>query len=193
MPKIETETIATHRQWRREKLIQAAIEIALENKGFAITVADVAKRAGISRTTVYEYFASSDDLVADLVSSELASFARELEAALGACATLSESVTTWIEISLLYVADGRHMIMKSLNLINSPALRAQAIKVGHQQLFSMLHRQLEIFGVQDAKQCLASVQAVIEVATRAIERGSDAALEIKKTSAFCIAGIKALI
>jgi hypothetical protein len=37
------------------------------------------------------------------------------------------------------------------------------------------------------------LQAATDVATKRIENGGDAALEISKTTAFCIAGIKALI
>jgi AcrR family transcriptional regulator len=67
MPKIETQTLSQHRDWRRSQLIDAAAAIALESGGEAVTVAAVAARAGLSRTSVYEYFASSADLAADLI------------------------------------------------------------------------------------------------------------------------------
>ena len=78
MPKIETHTLAEHRDWRRNQLIEAAAAIALESGGEAITVAAVAARAGLSRTSVYEYFASSADLAADLIIEELKNFVDEL-------------------------------------------------------------------------------------------------------------------
>ena len=70
MPRIETETLAEHRDWRRNQLIEAAASIAMESGGAAITVAAVAQRAGLSRTSVYEYFGSGSELVADLVIDE---------------------------------------------------------------------------------------------------------------------------
>jgi len=38
MPRIETETLAQHRDWRRNQLIEAAASIALESGGDAVTV-----------------------------------------------------------------------------------------------------------------------------------------------------------
>ena len=43
----------------------------MESGGSAVSVSAVAQRAGMSRTSVYEYFASSADLVADLIIEEL--------------------------------------------------------------------------------------------------------------------------
>ena len=85
MPRIETETLAEHRDWRRNQLIDAAASIAMESGGAAITVAAVAQRAGLSRTSVYEYFGSGSELVADLVIDELSSFAETLNAAVADC------------------------------------------------------------------------------------------------------------
>jgi len=65
MSRIATQTLAEHRDWRRNQLIEAAASIALESGGAAVTVAAVAQKAGLSRTSVYEYFGSSADLVAD--------------------------------------------------------------------------------------------------------------------------------
>jgi AcrR family transcriptional regulator len=47
------------------------MSLALESGAPSVTVAAVAKRAGISRSLVYEYFSSSADLIADLVLEEL--------------------------------------------------------------------------------------------------------------------------
>ena len=61
MPRIKTDTLAQHRDWRRSQLIEAAAAIAMESGGAAISVSAVAARAGLSRTSVYEYFGSSAD------------------------------------------------------------------------------------------------------------------------------------
>ena len=71
MPKIQAPTVALHRELRRQQLIDAAMELALANGAESITVAAVAAKAGLARSSIYEYFASSADLVADLVLEEL--------------------------------------------------------------------------------------------------------------------------
>ena len=115
MPKIATSTLAQHRDWRRSQLIEAATAIALESGGQSISVAAVAARAGLSRTSVYEYFASSSDLVADLIIEELDAFAQTLTAAVGRESDPSKAISAWIAASLEYIADGRHLLAKALN------------------------------------------------------------------------------
>jgi len=100
MPRIETETLAEHRDWRRNQLIDAAASIAMESGGAAITVAAVAQRAGLSRTSVYEYFGSGSELVADLVIDELHSFAQTLNTAVADCTDSQCIVNCWIKGAL---------------------------------------------------------------------------------------------
>jgi AcrR family transcriptional regulator len=193
MPKIETETLAQHRDWRRGQLIEAAAAIALESGGAAVTVAAVAARAGLSRTSVYEYFASSADLAADLVIDELKIFGSELAEISAQGATSLEAIDLWIEGSLRYIADGRHLLAKALNAIELPRNRSAAIGAAHGALLSPLKSKLEDLGVSDVNFALALIQSTTDGATKRIERGDDAELIIASTREFCIAGLKALV
>lgn len=193
MPRIQTDTLAQHRDWRRNQLIEAAAAIALESGGESITVAAVAQRAGLSRTSVYEYFASSSDLVADLVIDELNEFAQTLENALNGIEDSYLAIQTWISTSLEFVADGRHLLAKALSAADLPRERSAAIGAAHRNLLSPLTRNLQEIGISDISQALALLQAATDAATKRIESGNDAEREIAMTTAFCIAGIRALI
>jgi AcrR family transcriptional regulator len=193
MPKIETETLAQHRDWRRGQLIEAAAAIALESGGAAVTVAAVAARAGLSRTSVYEYFASSADLAADLVIDELKIFGSELAEISAQGATSLEAIDLWIEGSLRYIADGRHLLAKALNAIELPRNRGAAIGAAHGALLAPLRAKLEDLGVSDVNFALSLIQSTTDGATKRIERGDDAELIIASTREFCIAGLKALV
>jgi AcrR family transcriptional regulator len=193
MPKIVTETLAQHRDWRRGQLIEAAAAIALESGGAAVTVAAVAARAGLSRTSVYEYFASSADLAADLVIEELKIFADELAQISSAGTTPIESIDLWISGSLHYIADGRHLLAKALNAIDLPRNRSAAIGAAHGALLAPLRSQLEELGVKDVTFALTLIQSTTDGASRRMERGDDAESVISSTREFCIAGLQALV
>jgi AcrR family transcriptional regulator len=193
MPRISTTSLAQHRDWRRNQLIEAATAIALESGGEAVTVAAVAQRAGLSRTSVYEYFASSSDLIADLIIDELNSFSRTLEEAISGIAEPADAIQRWISTSLIYVADGRHLLAKALNSTQLPQERSAAIGAAHRRLLSSLTENLLVLGVKDIHQALSLIQAATDVATKRIESGNDAESEISMTSRFCIAGIRGLI
>ena len=192
MPKIETQTLSQHRDWRRSQLIEAAAAIALESGGAAITVAAVAARAGLSRTSVYEYFASSADLAADLVIDELNSFAQELKKISEAGSTPVEAIDLWIEGSLQYIADGRHLLAKALNAIDLPRNRSAAIGMAHGALLAPLRSKLEELGISDINFALTLIQSTTDGASRRIESGDDAELVIRSTREFCTAGLTAL-
>lgn len=66
-----TEPLTSHRSEVRTRLVAAAVE-QLEELGFAATSpADVTLRAGIGRTTFYEYFSDMEDLLASLVEERM--------------------------------------------------------------------------------------------------------------------------
>jgi AcrR family transcriptional regulator len=189
MPRIETETLAEHRDWRRSQLIEAAASIAMESGGAAITVAAVAQRAGLSRTSVYEYFGSGSELVADLVIDELGSFAETLNAAVADCADAECIVTCWVKGALTYIADGRHLLAKALNATAMPQSRSQQIGVAHRALMAPLVKAVTDLGIKDAHRALSFIQAITDASTKRIESGHDAEEEIAYATTFCINGL----
>ena len=192
MPRIETETLAQHRDWRRNQLIEAAAGIALESGGSAVTVAAVAQRAGLSRTSVYEYFGSSADLIADLVLEELNNFAHYLRDAVAETEQPVESIAAWIQSALTYIADGRHLLAKALNATSLPQERTAAIGAAHRALLAPLVTGLTAMGVKDTQRALLFIQAITDASTKRIEGGHDAEAEIKSATAFCIAGLASI-
>lgn len=189
MPRIETQTLAQHRDWRRNQLIEAAASIALESGGAAVTVAAVAQRAGLSRTSVYEYFGSGSELVADLVIDELKSFTATLDDAVANCTDAACSVTCWIKGALNYIADGRHLLAKALNATAMPKSRAHQIGVAHRALLAPLMKAVVELGVQDTQRALTFIQAITDASTKRIEAGNDAEDEIAYATTFCINGL----
>jgi len=189
MPRIGTKTLAQHRDWRRNQLIDAAASIAMESGGAAVTVAAVAQRAGLSRTSVYEYFGSGSELVADLVIDELHSFAQTLNIAVAECRDAQCIITCWIKGALTYIADGRHLLAKALNATAVPQSRTQQIGTAHRALMAPLVKAVTDLGVKDSQRALSFIQAITDASTKRIESGHDAEEEIAYATNFCINGL----
>jgi AcrR family transcriptional regulator len=166
VPRIQTPDLASHRDWRRNQLIEAAASIALESGGAAISVAAVAQRAGLSRTSVYEYFGSSSELVADLVIDELSTFTQTLNTAVADCTDAQCIVTCWVRAALTYIADGRHLLAKALNATAMPQSRTHQIGIAHRALMAPLIKAVEAMGVQDPQRALIFIQAITDAATK---------------------------
>ncbi len=192
MPKISAPTLVEQRAWRRSQLLDAASAIALENGPTSITVSTVAARAGLSRTSFYEYFSSSSEIVAELITDELNEFTEFLAQKVAAASVPEEAITAWIEGSLEYVADGRHLLARALSTLELSTERSTQIGIAHRKMLAPLSTPLNQLGVPDVRQALALIHAATESATRRIEAGLDSAREIESTREFLIAGLRAL-
>jgi len=64
-----TRTLTKEQQARRERLIDAARDLAREGGYPAVTMHDVADRAGVARATVYRYFATKDHLLTEVAAT----------------------------------------------------------------------------------------------------------------------------
>jgi hypothetical protein len=98
----------------------------------------------------------------------------------------------WIKGSLIYIADGRHLLAKAFNAIDLPRDRSAAIGAAHRALLAPLRSRLADLGVQDIDMALALIQSITDSASRRIERGDDAEGVITSVTTFCIAGINSL-
>lgn len=192
MPKIQAPTLALHRELRRQQLMGAAMELALSEGADSVTVAAVAAKAGLARSSIYEYFASSADLIADLVLEELDSYTRRLAEAVVGTTEPFLRIELWITESLRYVADGRHMLIKSLNTINTPDERKEEILMGHRRMLAPLQQSLLETGIVNIRGASALLASVTDAAAIRIDAGYEAELEIQSAVKFALAGLRAL-
>jgi AcrR family transcriptional regulator len=104
MPYRRTENVVRRLAAREQTILDAATAMAGEGGMGAVQIADVAKRAGIAAGTVYRYFPSKTDLVAELVAAvagrELDAMKSAAAAAPGPLSALAASIATFAARSL---------------------------------------------------------------------------------------------
>lgn len=193
MPKISASSVVEHRELRRQQLMEAAITLAIQGGAHTITVSAVAAKAGLARSSVYEYFNSSADLIAELIIEELDYYSERLAKAISEVSDPFEKIEKWIAEGLRYVADGRHMLVKSLNTIDTPDNRKEEISVGHRRLMAPLRSAIVETKVKDPKMAGVFLQSITDAASMRIDAGSDAQEEINSATVFALAGLRALI
>ncbi|CAN2205261.1 AcrR Transcriptional regulator [Candidatus Nanopelagicaceae bacterium] len=191
-PKIAEATIGEQRAMRQKQIIEAAMSLALESGAPSVTVAAVAKRAGISRSLVYEYFSSSADLIADLVLEELEYYRERLMSAVNGVEDPFAYIELWIAEALQYVADGRHLLVKSLNSVAAPDFRKDEIAQGHRNMMATIINPLKMIELEDLGLAISYLQSAIDAAAKRIDAGNEAAPEIRNAQLFALAGLRAL-
>lgn len=100
MPKITAGTLAEHRTRTRERVLTAFAEL-LDERGYApMSLADIAARAGMGRTALYNHFPDKEAIVLAFAMDETTRYVGELEAALVDVSDPSTALRTYVRTQL---------------------------------------------------------------------------------------------
>lgn len=190
MPKISEATVAEHRARQLRTLLDAARALVAEEGIEALSLAALARRVGLSRPSLYEYFRSKDDLVAAVVEEELPRWATLVEQALAGPGSLDGKVEAYIRAQLEVMTDGRHAAAVALveHALAEPAL--ERIRTGHAQLLRPLVAALDAAGVPEPALRAELVQGLVDAAARIAQRDpSGAETVIAATLAQAVRGL----
>ena len=81
MPKISAPTVAEHRAAQRAALLAATEQLLVEVGLAGVTPRSIAERAGLARSSFYEYFGSRDDILAAVAIAAFDRWAAEIDEA----------------------------------------------------------------------------------------------------------------
>jgi AcrR family transcriptional regulator len=99
MPYRRTENVVRRLAAREQAILTAALSLAAEGGMHAVQIAAVAKRANIAAGTVYRYFPSKTDLIAEVIAAvsarEMAALRRAADAAPGPLSALAAAIATF--------------------------------------------------------------------------------------------------
>ena len=192
VPRIQANSITENRELRRQQLVGAALSLAMSGGTSAVTISAVAKKAGLSRASVYEYFSSSADLITDLIVEEMDIYCNRLASAVNKSAQPYEQIELWIREALRYIADGRHLLVKSLSTIAPPEFRQEEVKLGHRKLMNTFMQPLNAIGFENPGAAASLLQSIIDATSIRIDSGNPVEAEIQQAVKFALAGLHAL-
>ena len=131
MPRISAPTVAEHRAAQRAALLRAGEAALLEAGVAGVTPRSVCERAGLTRSSFYDYFASKDDLLVAIAIDAIEKWDAELEGALAATEPGAARLRAYVEHTMAMTADGRHAI--------AGALRDAPLSPSHRDDLMALH------------------------------------------------------
>ena len=171
MPKIFAPTVAAHRELQRAALVKAAAVELLENGLAAVTPASVGKRAGLARSSVYEYFPSASDLVAEVALRAFAEWADEMDASLASSAPGVERLAAYVRHTLRMVAEGKHDIADAMKNATFSDAHNQRFMQLHGELMRPLRDAVRELGLSEPELRVELIQGVVDAATRQVASG----------------------
>lgn len=178
MPRISEPTVVEHRAARERALLDAAHEVLMET-GEAPALPQVAQRAGLARTSIYQYFASRQELLRAMVRDVYPRWTQRISSAMEAAPTEADRLMAYAVANVSLVAEGAHAVGSALAaLAPGEELDEQAERM-HREAQEPLVRTLEGLAIESPEHVAALVNAVVHGATQLLESGQDldAALE----------------
>lgn len=173
MPKIKSSTVAENRVERRRALLEAAVAIIAEGGIGAVTPRSVGERAGLARSSFYEYFPSKDDLLAAVAMQAFEEWARELEEAVSQAEPGLDRLYAYVERTLQMTADGKHTLATGLQAADLSPKSFDAIMAMHDTLTEPLRTLLEEIGIGEAVTKAVLVQGLVNAGMQLVGHGID--------------------
>ncbi|MGH1549681.1 TetR/AcrR family transcriptional regulator [Leifsonia poae] len=172
MPRISAATVAEHRAAQLAALLGAAVELIHEKGIEAVTPKAVGERAGLARSSVYEYFASRDDILVAVAIAAIERWDAEVEERL-AGRTGMERLSLFVYESMRMAAEGRHHIATQLAQAQlSPNDRDELARM-HAELMRPVDLVLSDLEVEQPTIVGALTQSLLEGGMRLVEHGAD--------------------
>lgn len=171
MPRISASSVAEHRAQQQEVILAATRDLLAEGRADVPSLAEVARRAGMARPSIYQYYSSREELL-DAVIGEM--FPRWSAYVTGRMATESDPgarAMTYVEANLHLVARGDHAIVSGLARAGRGEAMAEQSRVLHDQLRTPLVAALAEHGATDPDALAELVQSVVYAGSRMIEDG----------------------
>lgn len=100
VPKISAESLEQHRAETTDRLIDAYSALVLERGYASVSLADVAAKAGLARTAIYNYFADREALLFAWTHREVQRGLAQLASDMAASQTCSEKLRMFIRSQL---------------------------------------------------------------------------------------------
>ncbi|MDO3686703.1 TetR/AcrR family transcriptional regulator [Micromonospora sp. C28ISP2-4] len=173
MPKIQASTVAEHRAAQRAALLDAARALLSEHPEQIPSLADVARHAGLARSSAYSYFKSRTDMFDVLVADTFPRWSAFVEKQMAEARTPGARILAYVEANLQLVARGDHALARTLASAGNSDVLATSSRLLHDSLEAPLRAALTEHGASDPDRMAELVQSVVYALSRMIENGLD--------------------
>jgi AcrR family transcriptional regulator len=178
---------------RQEAILVAAAELIAVEGVEAVTMATLGKRTGLSRPAIYQYFASRDHVLGELLINEMADLSNEIDRLISEIEDPLERVRVWIHYSLAHLASAEHRVVRQISIENLPTDQRGMLKAMHGYFMISLITSLKDLGIDEPSSLSGMIFGSIASAAKRIDDDGNFAAEAMAVEKFVMAGIQSVI
>jgi len=173
MPKISAPTVAEHRAAQRAALLRAGEDVLRESGLAGVSPRSVCERAGLGRSSFYDYFPTKDDLLVAIAIDAIDRWGADIEATLAGVEPGLPELRRFIEATMEMTAEGRHDLAGVLEDASLSPSRREDLMTLHESLMRPVHRVLGDLGLDSVSTTATLVQGVLGAGVRLVTHGAD--------------------
>jgi len=133
LPRITAPTVVEHREQQLRAVLDAARAILGETRA-APTLAATAARAGLARSSIYRYFASSEELLAAVVGDVFPEWTRRVRESVESATSPGEKVWAYVCANVELFASSAQDVAGALREVADPHLLKEPMEAFHAEL-----------------------------------------------------------
>ena len=149
----------------------------------------LAKDTGLSRPAIYQYFASKDHVLAELVINEIADLSNAVDEHVAKLDEPMEQIRVWIHYALAHLASTEHRAIREISIDSLPEESRGMVRAMHGHFMTALVNPVSELGVSDVTATCHLIYATVAAAAKRIDEGSEYVREAAALEQFTIAGI----
>jgi len=175
---------------RKESLLSAALVLVKEQGPDAVSMAQLGSVTGLSRPAIYQYFASREHILGELVINEMADLSNETDRLVSSVDDPLEQVRLWIHYSLAYMASEEHVAIRKISMEALPEDLRGVLRAMHGYVMMTLISSLTELGVEDPSALCGMIFGAISASAKRVEDGAPLVSEARALETFLVSGIE---
>jgi AcrR family transcriptional regulator len=165
MPRIEAPTVAEHHARQHRALLDVTRTLLAET-GNVPSMGAVARRAGLARTSVYQYFGSADDLLAAVVADVFPDWGRRVLGRVEAATNPAARVWAYVEANVELFTSPEQSVARALRRLVAPEVLRGPMEDFHAGLQVPLIGALTDLGEPEPEAIAALIDTLVVAAAR---------------------------
>lgn len=175
---------------QRTALLDAARDLLADGGMAALTFAALAERAGLARSSVYEYFKSRADVVEALAVEDFPAAVADIRGVMLAQPTPERQIAAYVRRQLELVAQPGHRGLLALSVLELDGQARDRIRAAHGMLVDLVVGALRRLGHPDPRATAAVLQGAVDGAAKRIDGGADPAALIESALTLVLFGVR---
>lgn len=171
MPRISARSVTEHRAQKERDIMDATFEL-LHERGKAPSLAQVAQRAGMSRTAIYHYYTSAHELLRAAAREVYPRWIARVTEAVEGATSPQEAVLAYAIACIDQVAEGGHAVGTALASLDPDGPMDDQAEDMHASARLPLLQALKQLPIEDPHAIADLVMSVIHAAGDMLENGT---------------------